>query len=728
MEQNLYQLLHNLLATAKQTFHRYALVFAGEQGWCHAHARQVVDAATSGDVLWVGPQDNQAGETFIAARAQHYLGMEFQAVVFDVYAGFDPDVFSAVSGTLKGGGLFIVLCPPLDEWRRFDDPQKSRLAIWPYHGADIGGRFLHLVANGLKQDNHVVVVEQGQALPSVSQPTQSIQSPPKHREAVFPYRSADQQRAVHAITQVVSGHRHRPLVITSDRGRGKSAALGIAAAQLMMQGTKTILVTAPRHTAVSPVFSCAQSLLPDSNTVKGKLRFDDAVLMFVAPDELLQQKYECNLLMVDEAAAIPAALLERFLKHYARIVFSTTVHGYEGTGRGFVLRFHDTLNRYTPGWKSLALETPIRWAKRDPLESLVFNTLLLNANPAADEVARSVDAVHCRCETLDRDQLLNHPGDLRQLFALLVLAHYQTQPADLRYLLDARDVRIDVVRYGDNIVAAALLEEEGAFDAELAAKVYANERRVRGHLLAQSLATYAGLPEAPQLRYARIMRIAVHPLAQQQGLGTLLLQHIETSLPPETLDLWGASFGATPQLLRFWRRNGFVSVHIGMSRNAASGMHSALVLKPLSERGIALLHEAQRKFNEHFPAMLAEPYRDLDPPLVNQLLNAIITLPFNLSEADRQDIQSFMNSARGYEVNSVPLWKLACMGLTQPPCSRQLTEIELAIVISKVMQKKPWAEVASACGLAGRKQALAHLRQAVKKLHEYGVQNTDVAR
>jgi tRNA(Met) cytidine acetyltransferase len=713
------QLLHELSAAAAKTFHRYPLVFAGEQDWCYGQAHHVLHELAFEQVLWISRHQCEIGETYTAASAQHYLGMEFQAVVFDVYDGFDPDVFSAICGTIKGGGLLIVLSPAMADWQSFDDPQKVRLAIWPYQGKDIGGRFLHYVAKRLRQDERVTIIEQDRPLPALPQPLlSSVQYSSEHREVTFPYRSEDQQQAVQAILHVVSGHRHRPLVITSDRGRGKSAALGIAAAQLMRQGGKTIIVTAPRRSAVSPVFQCAQSLLPDARLVKGTLINGDAKLQFMAPDDLLRQHCECNLLMVDEAAAIPTALLDQYLKHYARIIFSTTVHGYEGTGRGFALRFHTTLDRYTPGWQALRLETPIRWAKHDPLESFVFDALMLDASAAPDDIASQAVPENCRFEVLDRDALLINPDDLRQLFALLVLAHYQTQPADLRYLLDARDVHIYVVRHGRHIIAAALLEEEGGLDSQLAAKVYANERRVRGHLLAQSLASYVGIPRAPHLKYQRVMRIAVHPLAQQKGLGHFFLQQIENTLSPEQYDLWGASFGATAPLLKFWRSCGFVPVHLGMSRNAASGMHAALVLKPLSEDGSALLREAQQKFAEHFPAMLSESYRDLEAVLVAQLLIGASDRPVTLTERDRLDIGSFIHGARDYEVNSVPLWKLTCLALTDAGCNAGLTEAELALLIAKVLQKRPWADVVAATVLRGHKQALADLRLTVTKLYQ----------
>jgi tRNA(Met) cytidine acetyltransferase len=714
-------LLKELLGVAVKACHRYTLVCAGEPDWCYAQAQQLVNELATTDVLWVSQHKFPIGQTYTGSRAQRYLGMEFQAVVFDVYSGFDPDLFAAISGTIRGGGLLILLCPTLDSWETFDDPQKARLAIWPYQGADIGGRFLRFVARTIKQVSGVVVIEQNQLLPSIQQNVlQNVQSRPDQRSIEFPYRSEDQQHAVQAILHVVSGHRHRPLVITSDRGRGKSAALGIAAAHLMKQGVESIVVTAPRRAAVAPVFDCAQSLLPDSHRLKGKLLLGGASLEFVPPDELLRRNYKCNLLLVDEAAAIPSALLESYLKRYARIVFSTTIHGYEGTGRGFTLRFQSKLNQRTPGWRSVSLQTPIRWAEQDPLESLVFKTLLLDAEPASDELASQVDVASCQVQKLDRDTLVNDTNALSQLFALLVLAHYQTQPADLRYFLDARDVHMYVVRFRGNIIAAALLEAEGGFDAELAASVYANKRRVRGHLLAQSMAAYVGLQTAPQLKYMRVMRIAVHPLAQHKGLGTHLLQHIETSLTATDIDLWGASFGATPELIQFWRRAGFSPVHVGLSRNAASGMHAALVLKPLSDRGAELLRKAQIKFNQHFPFMLSESYKDLEPPLVKRLFGADTTAPwYPLSEQDWLDVKSFVSAARGYEVNSVPIWKLVCLGLAGKSGAAELAETEWAMLITKVLQKKPWQELVSSFALSGQKEAIQYLRLAVKKLYDY---------
>ncbi|MEI8631519.1 hypothetical protein P4S72_04165 [Vibrio sp. PP-XX7] len=71
-------------------------------------------------------------------------------------------------------------------------------------------------------------------------------------------RYQQQEHVIQSIIHVVEGHRKRPLVMIADRGRGKSSALGIAAAMLMQRRpTFTIMVTAPSVSSCSAYFcSC----------------------------------------------------------------------------------------------------------------------------------------------------------------------------------------------------------------------------------------------------------------------------------------------------------------------------------------------------------------------------------------------------------------------------------------------------------------------------------------
>ena len=122
-------------------------------------------------------------------------------------------------------------------------------------------------------------------------------------------------------------------------------------------------------------------------TGPGRVDLGEAWLRFLPPDLLARAGPPADLLLVDEAAGIPAPLLQALLRRYPRIVFSSTVHGYEGTGRGFEIRFRKILDRLTPDWRALTLTTPIRWASDDPIEALAARALLLDAAPAPDSGA-----------------------------------------------------------------------------------------------------------------------------------------------------------------------------------------------------------------------------------------------------------------------------------------------------------------------------------------------------
>ncbi len=62
-------------------------------------------------------------------------------------------------------------------------------------------------------------------------------------------------------------------------------------------------------------------------------RFAGEHFHFMAPDALLASTTEADWLIVDEAAAIPGPLLEKLVSRFPRVLLTTTVQGYEGTGR-----------------------------------------------------------------------------------------------------------------------------------------------------------------------------------------------------------------------------------------------------------------------------------------------------------------------------------------------------------------------------------------------------------
>ena len=208
------------------------------------------------------------------------------------------------------------------------------------------------------------------------------------------------------------------------------------------------------------------------------------------------------------------------------LLFASTVHGYEGAGRGFAIRFQKILNDITPQWRAMRMEHPVRWALGDPLELMTFRMLLLDAAPADISAFDSLAAEDCEIQRLNRKQLAKDEPLLRQIFGLLVLAHYRTSPQDLRILLDGPNVSVVVMRYQGQVIATALVAAEGDIEAELAEAIWRGGRRVRGHLLPQTLAHHAGFPDAASLKGERVVRIAVHPDLQGRGFGSRLVKYL----------------------------------------------------------------------------------------------------------------------------------------------------------------------------------------------------------
>ena len=601
-----------LIREATAVRQRRALVLAGESVWSLAAALQCLRDITHKDILWVSTRAPQGTRSVSGTKANKVLGGEVDVLVFDAHSGFDPDAFGAVVGCVRGGGLLLLLTPPLSDWPEQSDPENERLAVYPHHAADISGRYLRRLVSVLREDDDVTLVDQGRKFPILS----ATGSPATRREMPPPddyYLTEDQRRAVEAIVNVAVGHRRRPLVLTSDRGRGKSSALGIAAAQLLLDRPRIIVVTAPRIDAVGPLFEHARRLLPDAIVKRGFLRHGEAVIHFIAPDALSLSPPHADLVLVDEAAAIPSPLLERLLHRHARIVFATTIHGYEGAGRGFAVRFQQVLERITPGWRPLRMETPVRWAPGDPVERLTFDMLLLHASPAPEHEVAHIQSRDCVFEQLDRNALCEDEHSLSQLFGLLVLAHYQTRPTDLRHLLDGPNLKIHIMRARNHVIATALVADEGGLEPSLGREIYLGKRRVRGHLIPQTLAAHQGLEQAPELLGSRIIRIAVHPAVQGRGLGTSLLEYLVTGTKGR--DYLASCFGATVDLLRFWENAGFHAVRLGITRGATSGTHSAVVLHSITPAGQALCDSARTRFHAHLPHLMSDPLRDLDPDL-----------------------------------------------------------------------------------------------------------------
>ena len=685
---------------------RHFLMVAGSAAWCRKRAAQLL--ADRPGTVWIGDtaELQQLDRIIPASRAKQLLGQEFHSIVFDAHCGFDADAFAAVSGTINKHGYLLLLTPPLHQWPDFEDPDYQRLCVWPVTSDQINGRFLQRLSSMFLHTPAVEIIAQGEAHASAPLPSPVT---------CITTSTADQQQAIDAIVHVASGHRSRPLVITADRGRGKSAALGLAAAILLNKHAHDkyhIVVTAPAMNAVVTLFQHAAPELPGFKTDTGKIFTRDRSLRFVAPDQLLKQHKIADILFVDEAAAIPAPLLEALLQRYKRIVFSTTVHGYEGSGRGFAIRFRDTLDRLTPQWRELRLSTPIRWEPNDSLELLTFDALLMNAEPADDEAFADFTPDQLEISRITRDTLLQDGQTLRQIFGLLVLAHYRTRPFDLRYLLDGVNVEILVGSYRGEIAAVAVALREGGFDDAMMSQILLGKRRPRGHLAPQTLALHCALPQALQQKFLRIMRIAVHPAIRRKGVASMLLKELASSA--EDVDTLCTSFGASSDLLALWRKNSFQPVRLGLTREASSGCHSLLMLQPVTENGKQLLQQAQGRFLKQLPLLLTDSLKKLECKIFLPLLEGAMHSR-DISLESRELLKRFAAVQLPFDAVFPELMELAKWAARSGNAARLATR-QQDLFFSRVLQRESIQSLATRLQLAGKREVQSSLQRAVEKL------------
>ena len=447
--------------------------------------------------------------------------------------------------------------------------------------------------------------------------------------------------------------------VTAARGRGKSALAG----QLISRIAGSAIVTAPAKAATDVL-----------------AQFAGEKFRFIAPDALLASDEQADWLVVDEAAAIPAPLLHQLVSRFPRTLLTTTVQGYEGTGRGFLLKF---CARF-PHLHRFELQQPIRWAQGCPLEKMVSEALVFD-----DENFTHTPQGNIVIAAFEQTLWRSEPETPLKVYQLLSGAHYRTSPLDLRRMMDAPGQHF-LQAAGENEIAGALwLVDEGGLSQELSQAVWAGFRRPRGNMVAQSLAAHGSNPLAATLRGRRVSRIAVHPARQREGTGRQLI--VGALQYTHDLDYLSVSFGYTEELWRFWQRCGFVLVRMGNHREASSGCYTAMALLPMSDAGKQLAEREHYRLRRDAQA-LAQWNGETLP--VDPLNDAV------LSDDDWLELAGFAFTHRPL------LTSLGCLLRLL-----QTSELALPALRGRLQKNASDAQLCTTLKLSGRKLLLVRQRE-----------------
>lgn len=494
----------------------------------------------------------QPQEGFSSIRADRLaieLGQSIDYLIFNAFDGFTPNALAQGAGLVRAPGVLILFTPKASVWPNYADPFLQALGQSECYYSN----YIQLLINSLNHSSNIVCDIDAIELNSKvnNQFSESIAL------------TTDQQAVVDNLLDDWS-QSTSTRVITADRGRGKSSALGYALKRSDWESNQ-VIVTAPDKRAVYSLYEQSDEFQP----------------RFLHPAEALQElrtNSSIRLLVIDEAAAIATPLLDQLVESANHLAVSTTVNGYEGFGRGFSLRFLQRLGLQREGVNYSQLAEPVRWSQGDQLEATINELLFLTEGESSNAFSGFDDGVY----GLEFDGLISHPDRLQAIYQLLHLAHYRTSPNDLRVLLDSPAQYLFVTVQAGELVAVAWISEEGELSAELSEAIAQGVRRPNGNLLPQTLIFSEGMVTLGTKRFWRIARIAVAPDFRRSGVAAAMLRFIEAKAIGSQIDFMGASFAGYQEVWQFWSASGYTAIRMGDRIDPVAGEAALVVLKGLN--------------------------------------------------------------------------------------------------------------------------------------------------
>ena len=639
-----------------------------------------------GDVLCLAPREAREGLRSECSRLEspgaidRLLGTENSSVVLVVPQLLRPNLLAAAAETVRGGGAVALAVPPLGEWQP--------------GGRDSTGAYRRYLVNRLGAaralfwaDYDAGILYRQTLPPERASPPPGPEGyrpqSPVHRRLLEAAATLDQARALDEIVLHLR-RRGRSVFVIGDRGRGKSGLLGLVAAYLAASHMVGFVpVTAPSPGSVQGFFRVLDMALEKLGVRHWAIERGGFVIgvagpwfhfRYHTPDRVEPGAFT----IVDEAAAVGPMRLRRLASRSPRLLAATTIHGYEGSGRVLAKMIEAILPepRLVVG-----LEHPIRYPPGDPLEEWLYETFMLRAEAPQPPSwpPESLDAVE-----LDRMRLADDYATLARIYGILVQAHYRNEPDDLALILDAPHHRLYALLADGTPVAVV--------NASLESGDTAYEARIMPDLLAQAS------PRAMEARGMRVVRIAVHPELQRRGLGSKLLGYVEEQARGMGLDWLGAVFGQ-PDVLGFWRRNGFHVVYVSPLPSKATGEHNIAVAKPLTSLGYEVVNTAARDMlrklllagHSLYRGLTAEAYAAIlegSPELAQQPL-AVLT------EEQKHRLRLVLEGRLDVEAVLDVLWLLLVNHVLSSGGLRILEEKDRWIAAARVLQGKTMGDIAA---------------------------------
>ncbi|XP_071515756.1 RNA cytidine acetyltransferase isoform X2 [Panulirus ornatus] len=584
------------------------------------------------------------------------LGNTYKMCVLQDFEALTPNILCRTMETVEGGGIIVILLQTVTSLRQLytlsmDVHARYRTEAHQFVVPRFNERFILSLASC---STCVVMDDQLHILPVSSHlrdlqpvPSVSIRSPlsPQDQELkdlkeslkdnppvgllIDLCKTLDQAKSVlQFVVAITEKTLCTTVTLTAGRGRGKSAALGISIAGAIAFGYSNIFVTSPSPENLNTLFEFVLKSLnkmgyeehlnyqvvrsSDPQFSKCVMRVvvtrdRQQIIQYIAPGESNSLSL-AELVVIDEAAAIPLPLVHKLLGPYL-VFLSSTVSGYEGTGRSLSLKLIDQLRNQSKG-KSTEVNPTNRKSEKEELGRVLH------------EVSEKF---------------------LAQLMSLLVSSHYRNTPDDMQTLSDAPAHHLFVLLPPQEetkgnclppVISVVQVALEGKISKSSVMSAMTQGEKPAGDLIPWTISNQFQNYDFPQLSGVRIVRIATHPNLQGKGYGSQALSQLNnyyaqaashagftdtptpeaklsslvqddqvglleeklgpnvhalpllqslSERPPEALHYMGVSYGATQQLLTFWKRAGFSPVYLSQVSSSVTGEHTMIMLKVLGE-------------------------------------------------------------------------------------------------------------------------------------------------
>lgn len=546
-------------------------------------------------------------------ETEKILGNTYGMCILQDFEAITPNLLARTIETVEGGGLVILLLKGMNSLKQLytlsmDVHSRYRTEA---HG-DVVARFNERFILSLGKCESCLVVDDElnvlpisggktvQALPPAAvdekPPSKALESMKESMadtktvgDLAKLAKTEDQFKALLTFVDAIAEKTLQSTVtLTAARGRGKSAVLGLAIAAAVAFGYSNIFITSPSPENLKTLFefifkgfdalgyldhvdySIIQSTNPDFNKAIVRVnvhRQHRQTIQYIQPQDAYTLG-QAELVVIDEAAAIPLPLVKKLMGPYL-VFMASTINGYEGTGRSLSLKLIQQLRDQSNGTlrsdgadsgiadrstgkptesftassggrslREITLSEPIRYAPGDSVEKWLNTLLCLDAALPRSKL-RTLGCPHpSKCELLvvNRDTLFSfNPVSekfLQQMMALYVASHYKNSPNDLQLLSDAPAHQLYVLVPPLEDDAKSLPEPlcvvqvalEGQISRESVMSSLSRGQRASGDLIPWLVSQQFQDEEFAGLSGARIVRIATNPEYISMGYGTRALQ------------------------------------------------------------------------------------------------------------------------------------------------------------------------------------------------------------